>query len=113
MAVYTKGILSLVLTVAVGWVVAAGTGPITTAGWFALGGSLLATIATVGIPNTPTSPAAKAIAQALAIVVTGVGLLIDGGAGVTAIGIVPLLIQAAGVFSVYAVPNKSAVTAVR
>ncbi len=102
---YAKGILSLVLTVAVGWVVAAGAGPITTAGWFALGGSLLATVATVGLPNTPTSPAAKAVAQALAIVATGIGLLIDSGAGVTTIGVVPLLIQAAGVFGVYGVSN--------
>ncbi len=97
---YAKGILSLVLTVAVGWVVAAGAGPITTAGWFALGGSLLATVATVGLPNTPTSPAAKAVAQALAIVATGIGLLID-----STIGVVPLLIQAAGVFGVYGVSN--------
>jgi hypothetical protein len=101
---YAKAELSLVAAVAVTWVTAAQAGPVGVAGWLAIVGSIAATIATAGLPNTVTDPAVKTAAQAISILAIGIGGLLSSH-GLTTTGVVSLVIQAAALYGVHWVTN--------
>lgn len=101
---YGKGVGSLVITTAV-LVVGVIDGGVTLAEWLTVGGALAGTIAVVALPNLPTSPAVKTVAQGVSVVASGLAAALLDPAGITSTVVIMLAVQAAGVFGVYQIPN--------
>lgn len=103
---YAKGIMSLVATLATLIVGALTDGSITVAEGLTIGGALVGTIAVVGIPNTPTNPALKTVAQVAAPILSGLAVAVVTPDGITVSVLLNMVIAAAGVIGVYAVKNQ-------
>ena len=103
---YAKGATSLIVTGLTLVVGALTDNNISTAEWLTIGAALIGTIAVVGIPNTPSNPALKTVAQVLAPVLGGLAAALVTPDGISASVLVNLAIAAAGAAGVYAVPNS-------
>jgi hypothetical protein len=103
---YAKGFMSLAVTLITLIVGALTDNNISTAEWLTVGGAFVATLAVVGVPNSPSNPALKTVAQVLAPVLGGLATAIVTPDGITASVLLNLAIAAAGAAGVYGVRNS-------
>jgi hypothetical protein len=106
---YSRGIVSLAVTLLVLINGALTDGHLTGVEALQAGASLAATIAVVGIPNTVTNPALKTVAQTLAVVLAGIVAALAGPDGITPAVLNNLVIQGLGVWGVYSVTSSAPV----
>lgn len=102
---YGKGIASLAVTLINLLIGALTDNNISSAEWLTIGASLVATIAVVGVPNSPSNPALKTVAQVLAPVLGGLAVAIVTPEGISSTVVLTLVVAAAGAAGVYQVPN--------
>lgn len=103
---YAKGFGSLATTVLVLLVAALTDNHVSTAEWLTIGASLVGTVAVVGIPNTPSSPAVKTVAQVLAPILGGFATAIVTPDGITPAVMCNVAIAALGAIGVYQIRNS-------